>query len=789
MMTKEMTSTDLMTQDRFDQILQRLQRRAPRQFEVLQYLLLGTPDADIAEALVLAPASVRKHIERICTAFNLSNEDRRSKRAELFALCVKFAPYLLEGHTAAASNGHLNQTVPSVVTKDPVSTDPVRTAEIAVPVSTTIRHNLPIQDFETLLGREQELAQLIDLLSFHSSAYRISIEGPGGIGKTSLILAAAYYYLEQSVEYDAIIFTSAQAQRLFGNQTLDRLRRERTQFDIFQAIVKTLGYGDVLGEDPVHQFETIREILGYQPTLLIIDNIERVDDLKAILALIIELPPTVKIVVTSRMQLWLDVTIALNSLPVEASLKLIQKQAQRRHLNLKATVCKQLHQLTGGIPVAIIFAASQVSQGHLPTDVFLDPTTTQDFARYCFDSAIQPLRGYPSHRLFMAMSLCSRPTEYDILSQVALTLEERSVLYESIDQLVNLSVIKREHSRVDMLPLTREYARLELDNHPEFFEALHRRWLDWAKGYLRTHGNLDWREWYDYSAIEDQWPHLAYAVEWCIVQDDHNSFRELWLYLKGAARLRGYWQESLVWLEWWTAASVDNPLVHTEALLNYSQLLGLLNQPIHRHKALELNYEAWNCIKDYSAMSLRAELVLNFIYLLVWNKSEKEAWDWLHQGEVLAAKGLETATETSRFIVCLCYYQALLASQANDYEQAKQLYLTALRSAQALGWRRLTSYIRGWLATVLMNLQEFDGAHQLLAEGLADATANQDYRSMAYCQMFQAKLAAKQGHNAEACQLANGARDTFEWLYMRHEAHEMSMLLSEMGAKDPRNNR
>ncbi|HEY9747986.1 MAG TPA: hypothetical protein V6C63_04880, partial [Allocoleopsis sp.] len=49
----------------------------------------------------------------------------------------------------------------------------------------TIAHNLPVRDFNQIVGRDRELSQLIEALTFDCPTHCISIEGIGGMGKTT----------------------------------------------------------------------------------------------------------------------------------------------------------------------------------------------------------------------------------------------------------------------------------------------------------------------------------------------------------------------------------------------------------------------------------------------------------------------------------------------------------------------------------------------------------------------------------------------------------------------------
>src|SRR5215472_5379073 len=52
--------------------------------------------------------------------------------------------------------------------------------------------NLPSRDRTHLIGRQAEVARLLDLLSPNHAAPLITVDGIGGVGKTALVLEVAY---------------------------------------------------------------------------------------------------------------------------------------------------------------------------------------------------------------------------------------------------------------------------------------------------------------------------------------------------------------------------------------------------------------------------------------------------------------------------------------------------------------------------------------------------------------------------------------------------------------------
>ena len=75
---------------------------------------------------------------------------------------------------------------------------------------TSIPHNLP--SLQPFFGREEELKKIADALDPESRTWGALIDGPGGMGKTSLAVRAAY---DASADaFDKIVFVSLKSRVL-----------------------------------------------------------------------------------------------------------------------------------------------------------------------------------------------------------------------------------------------------------------------------------------------------------------------------------------------------------------------------------------------------------------------------------------------------------------------------------------------------------------------------------------------------------------------------------------------
>ncbi|BBD65046.1 hypothetical protein NIES4072_12900 [Nostoc commune NIES-4072] len=234
-----------------------------------------------------------------------------------------------------------------------------------------IPHNLPAPTYTQFIGREADMKKLLERLSSVHGAHMITVHGIGGVGKTALVLAAAYLCLKASNEnsseapkFDAIIFTSAKQQELIPtNSILWRQQGQRNLRDIFREIANALNDPTILQSPPNDQFDRVRQILSKRRTLLIVDNMETIEDRDEVIEFLYNLPICIKVIITSREQIAL-LPIRLRNLPPDDGLQLIRQQAEEKGISINDEDSKQLYDRTGGIPLAIVYSIGQLSSGY-----------------------------------------------------------------------------------------------------------------------------------------------------------------------------------------------------------------------------------------------------------------------------------------------------------------------------------------------------------------------------------------------------------------------------------------
>jgi tetratricopeptide (TPR) repeat protein len=748
---------------------------------------------DIAKKLKTSEGACLKRMGQVYTKFKVSGSSRGKENRLRIFLTNQLQQGVQQRHsesTATATSHEEQQGTTTVFSSTNIKQ--VTNSETALP---PIKENLPKRECITFIGRRQELTRLLKLLSFEHSAHLISIDGVGGVGKTTLVLEAAHMCLQASMTppgsvaptfegtpiptFEAIIFTSAKQQYLKALHLLPRLKCERTLRDIYQRIARTLESHEITYMEPDAQLELIHDSLKRQRTLLIVDNLETIEDKQEVLGFVYDLPPTVKVILTTREQA-LFVPIRLESLPEEDALSLIYNQAEEKGLKLTSFEAQVVYQSTHGIPVAIVYTIGQLAAGYSLADVRQKlNSATGDIARFCFGSSLERLHKQPSHRILMTLSLFLIPVERETIGAIA--MEDCINTGDGLVQLQQLSLVRLQNGRYSLHPLTREYASAELTNNREFEQEVRERWVNWYLKFLQEYGNLDEKTWYpEYSHLDLQWENLQNVINWCMVKERYNDVLSLWRLIKGYAHVRGYWDDRLVWTDWLLKAAEVRAdwSALAEVLYDRGWTLTLTRQPECLEKASALLQRAWE-LRNHQNISFQLELATRIVVLSIYQNKFDDAHQWIKvKQDMLQESGVEEL-ERQRQQVQTLYYQAGIFFRAKDYIEAKKLYQQALKQAKEIRWQRAEIAIQNWLADVAIEQGNLEVAQQMLEQGLPVAQQNKDKRSIAFHHRSFALLSLRQGKLEKACSCAQEAALCFESLKMIPEASEMRSLFTE----------
>lgn len=232
-----------------------------------------------------------------------------------------------------------------------------------------IPNNLPRLQY--FFGREAELKKIADSLAEDARGWGALIDGPGGIGKTSLAIRAAE--LVPAGRFSRIIFLSskereltADGQRSLGNFVVPGY------LEMLNAIARELDKPDIAKTTETERADAVLRALRGTDVLLLLDNLETLpeSDRDQLFAFLNRLPRGCSAIVTSRRRADASaVIVRLDKLDWSAASELISELAKNYDLLRRATDAERraLYEDTGGNPLLIRWIAGQLGLGRCRT--------------------------------------------------------------------------------------------------------------------------------------------------------------------------------------------------------------------------------------------------------------------------------------------------------------------------------------------------------------------------------------------------------------------------------------
>jgi hypothetical protein len=219
-----------------------------------------------------------------------------------------------------------------------------------------------------LIGIADSLKQLLNLLSSAEPPWLISIEGLGGIGKTSLA-SAVVRQPELSGPFHNIAWVSAKQEEFFLGIGLAETNRPALDTDtLTDALLEQLGRAHALAQSPQEKRFALARLLKQAPYLIVIDNLETVTDYQTLLPTLRELANPSKFLLTSRHSLRAhpDVfCLNLEELNQADTIRLIRYEAKVRGLSMLLNAddahLQRIYEAVGGNPLALKLVIGQIS--------------------------------------------------------------------------------------------------------------------------------------------------------------------------------------------------------------------------------------------------------------------------------------------------------------------------------------------------------------------------------------------------------------------------------------------
>ncbi|HWW75270.1 MAG TPA: AAA family ATPase, partial [Pyrinomonadaceae bacterium] len=237
------------------------------------------------------------------------------------------------------------------------------------PPRTSIPNNLPrLQPF---FGREAELAHIREALDPENRTWGALIDGPGGMGKTSLAIRAAQACAPE--EFKRIAFVSVKNRELDDDGV-----RELGVFvlpgflEMLNELARELGGADINKAPEDDRIRLLLEALRGEQVLLILDNLESLPkpDRDRLFTFVKRLPQGCKAILTSRRRIGSgSEELILQKISQEAALETLADLARHNPLLDRTTEAERtaLYEQTAGNPLLLRWVAGQLGRGSCRT--------------------------------------------------------------------------------------------------------------------------------------------------------------------------------------------------------------------------------------------------------------------------------------------------------------------------------------------------------------------------------------------------------------------------------------
>jgi predicted ATPase len=600
------------------------------------------------------------------------------------------------------------------------------------PLKTISNTNLP-RPAGSFLGREREIEELTALLC--DVARFVTLTGPGGTGKTRLAIEVATALVP---EFKAGVFWV-------------ELASLRDPALVAESIGRTLGAKGGLVE---HIEE--RELL------LLLDNLEQVIDSAPVLATLVQSCPNLRLLVTSRELLRVqgEREYPVPPLAELAAVELFCARARTEPDETVRAICRALDNL----PLALELAAARASvlsplqilerlSGRL--DLLKggrDADPRQQTLRATIDWS-HDLLAKDEQRLFARLAVFSGGATLETVEEVA------DADLDSLQSLVEKSLLRRTNNRFWMLETIREYALERLEELDEADDLRGRHALHFLQLARQQDAKLRAGEPEEgpVALLEREIDNLRASVEFGLETGDSELVREITATLPMYWIVRGRYAEGRMWIE--RAVRLDDSEDDTRR-----RLLSGLATIAYLHgdyaTAIEASDEAAALATRLGGATARLELLKEQGFLAIAKNELGKAQRLFREG-LAAAQAVDNGVATSSCRLNLAY----IANKTGRHTLAEALLAENLTFVRSKGQARCEAYtLAGIAETAIRRHQAATAADDAL---LATTRALQihDQPLTIYALELSAAAAAARGKTSQAATLlgaTEAAREALE---------------------------
>jgi len=326
-----------------------------------------------------------------------------------------------------------------------------------------IKANIPVEVGVEFVGRKKQIRKIIQEVVEIPNQNGI-IYGPGGVGKTALMLQVSKVLFDESdlasVAFENIIWVSAKSD--YYNPILNIVEKRKRRFqsldNVLSTILRFFGHDDIEEYDTQDKKQLVLDLLEDNRVLLILDNFETVPEYEArniisyfgidVKQRLKKKPDYFKVIVTSRKQIPSGFhQIQLAGLDLRES-KLLMTRLCEHYRDSKPELTDQqkeaIHLSASGIPIIIKHCIGQVYEYNEPLDGVLRKLceASTEVVKYSFAEVFRLLKeDATALRILILMELVRGPL---LIRQISEILEiNESDVERKIPLLLSFQCLER----------------------------------------------------------------------------------------------------------------------------------------------------------------------------------------------------------------------------------------------------------------------------------------------------------------------------------------------------------
>jgi tetratricopeptide (TPR) repeat protein len=621
---------------------------------------------------------------------------------------------------------------------------------------TSIPNNLPrLQPF---FGREDELAHIREALDPENRTWGALIDGPGGMGKTSLAVRAALDCTPE--QFKRIVFVSVKNRELDDDGV-----RELGIFvlpgflEMLNELSRELDRADITKAPEDERIRLLLEALRGEQALLILDNLESLpkSDRDKLFTFVKRLPQGCKAILTSRRRIGSgSEELILQQLSRDAALETLADLARRNPLLAKMNEEERiaLYEQTAGSPLLLRWVAGQLGRGSCRT--FADAL---DFLRSCPEDN-DPLEfvfgdlvnefSEDETKVLCALTYFTLSAKVEHIAPVA-GCDEESV-ETALRSLANRSLVvpDTEETAFALVPMVADFLRRR---KPEVIAETGDRLEKCAYSLVVENG---YRKFDNFPMLDAAWPTVAAALPRFLV-GTNNRLQTVYAALRDFLDFTGRWDE---WL-----ALLRDAEAKAEAAKDFRIAGWWAYDAGWVHNLRGRSSEVLACADRAEAHWREAKIGVRE---RVINLNLRGIGHQLAGNYPTAITAFREAVELSRTLnsesvdVAICLNDLARAeSSSGDRDAAERDYRDALRIAEAVDYREGIAYTTGNLAELALGRADWPGAEVLAHEALIVSEQVGRKELIASDCRRLAEALAQQGRKTEALPHAQRAVEIF----------------------------